>query len=129
MTSRNDVTTETGSEIKPNDVTASKVHLEEPETKESSIDKPEITNFQTQKASSAHHETSSTSTTTTTTTTTTPESKPETTTTTAQTGNEGIVSHLQRLIELNSSMMETLQAQLAAQGRILKSLIEGIKTN
>ena len=38
--------------------------------------------------------------------------------------NSGIISHIQRLIELNTSMMETIQAQLAAQGNILKSLIE-----
>ena len=39
-------------------------------------------------------------------------------------GNSGIISHIQRLIDLNTSMMETIQAQLAAQGNILKSLIE-----
>jgi hypothetical protein len=38
--------------------------------------------------------------------------------------NSGIISHIQRLIDLNTSMMETIQAQLAAQGNILKSLIE-----
>ena len=40
-----------------------------------------------------------------------------------QTGNEGLVGQIQRLIELNTSMMKILQDQLEAQGTILKSII------
>jgi len=39
--------------------------------------------------------------------------------------NSGLIGHIQKLLELNTSMMETIQAQLAAQANILKSIIEG----
>jgi hypothetical protein len=39
-------------------------------------------------------------------------------------GNFGLISHIQKLIELNTSIMTTIQAQLAAQGNILKSILE-----
>ena len=47
-------------------------------------------------------------------------SKPDTA---LQTGNEGLIGQIQRLIELNTSMMKILQDQLEGQGTILKSII------
>ena len=39
--------------------------------------------------------------------------------------NSGLIGHIQKLLELNASLMETVQAQLTAQANILKSIIEG----
>lgn len=39
-------------------------------------------------------------------------------------GNTGIIAHIQKLIELITSKMEKIQAQLAAQSSVLKSIIE-----